>query len=185
MNTDPVSDVVAPVPSAPGQPRTSRAVPILLGTAALAGCFLLAALIACVVIGAAATSSLETQQKEIEPVIDEFMTAMAARDTDRAYALFSARGQQQVSAADVSRLAQGNNYMLFDGYQSVELLDATVGVNSDSDVTAPQGLVAQVSGSIHYAAGFTGSFEAILEHEGESWRLYGIDVSVPPEKFGP
>lgn len=79
----------------------------------------------------------------------------------------------------------GNNYALFEGYQSVTIqnINITTGVNTNPDV--PQGLVAKVDGIVTYSGGFTGSFNAVLEREGDHWALDAININIPPNKIQP
>jgi hypothetical protein len=53
-------------------------------------------------------------------------------------------------------------------------------VNSNPD--APQGTVAEVSGTISYAGGIKGDFDAVLEKHGGKWQLDSINITVPPDK---
>jgi len=123
-----------------------------------------------------------TEQAAITPVLDQFMQVMVARDSHRAYALFSTRAQRQTALADLTQLYTGPNYVLFDGYQSltIESTNITSAVNTNPDV--PQGLVVTVTGTITYTGQVTGSFRATLEKEAGIWRLDAINITVPPSK---
>jgi len=123
------------------------------------------------------------EQPKVENVIDEYMTAMADKDASQAYKLLSTRAKRNVSLADNEILLEGNNYVLFEGYLSVTLASLTLNTTFDTDPDMPQGVVAEVDGMISYADGFTGDFTAVLEREGEEWRLYSINLSVPPNKL--
>jgi len=141
---------------------------------------------ACVGIGAFTIGrsilGISTEQTAITPVLDQFMQAMVARDSNRAYALFATRAQRQTALADLTQLYTGPNYVLFDGYQSlkIESTNITSGVNTNPDV--PQGVVATVTGTISYSGQVTGSFRATLEKEAGVWRLDAINITVPPSK---
>lgn len=126
-----------------------------------------------------------TEKPKVEIVIDGYMRAMADQDAKNAYTLFSTRAQRNVSLADIEKFVSGNNYKVFEGYESIATADFNLTLTSDPDPTMPQGLVAEVDGMISYAAGFTGDFSAVLEKEGDEWRLYGINVNAPADKFGP
>jgi hypothetical protein len=127
--------------------------------------------------------TVSREQAAITPVIQQFMAAMEQRDTDAAYALFSSRAQRQTSLAEVEQLVEGENYVLFEGYEDakVEATNLTRSINTNQDV--PQGQVATVSGTITYADTVQGTFRAVLEREGEAWKLFSINVTVPPSKF--
>jgi hypothetical protein len=124
--------------------------------------------------------SLSTEQAAITPVIDRYMHAMTQRDARAAYQLFSYQAQQQTPIAELTALLDDSNYILFDGYQSVAI-DATNLTNA----IYKQGLVANVNGTIIYNDGVAGSFRATLEKEKGGWRLFYIDVTVPPSKMKP
>jgi hypothetical protein len=127
---------------------------------------------------------LFTQGPTIESVIDAYMIALADQDAQRAYALMSTRAKRNVSLADIEMGLQGNNYTVFEGYQSLTVTDLTINFTSDPDPDMPQGEVAEVQGMISYTYDFTGTFAVVLEKEGDEWRIYGINVNVPPDKFG-
>jgi hypothetical protein len=125
------------------------------------------------------------EQAMITPVLDEFMQAMAARDTNRAYRLFSTRAQRQTAIADLEALTTGPNYVLFDGYQTVVIDSTNLSSMANTDPNVPQGVVANVNGTITYAGGVAGTFRATLEKEEGTWRLHAINITVPPSKTVP
>ena len=84
MDTSSVSELCEPIAAAPRRAPNSQALWTLSCIAIIAACLLVAALLACAPIAGAVVSAVQAQQRQIEPVIDEFMTAMAMRDTDRA-----------------------------------------------------------------------------------------------------
>jgi hypothetical protein len=145
----------------------------------------------CLCVGIAGTGigvsmrELLTERPKVESVIDDYLNAMADQDARRAYALMSTRAKRYVPLADIEIGLQGNNYVVFEGYRSLEVIDFTITLSSDPDPDMPQGVVAEVQGMISYTDSFTGDFYAILEKEGDEWRIHGINVNVPPDKFGP
>ncbi len=48
----------------------------------------------------------------------------------------------------------------------------------------PQGTVAEVQAIIQYSDGFTGDAQAVLEKVNGAWRIFSINVTVPPDKIG-
>ncbi len=82
-------------------------------------------------------------------------------------------------------MIEGNNFVLFEGYQSVEVLNLNVSQAFNTNQNLPQGTVAKVDGTISYDGGFIGQFNAVLEKEGDVWRLHNINITVPPNKFSP
>lgn len=185
-----VSDISSLPPSEPSLPgfqpdarlprkKARRTLWIVLGS--VVGVILLCLVLAVVVIGRNLLN-VATEQTAITPVIDRFMHLMNQRDAQAAYQLFSSRAQRQTPMTDVMALVEEPNYVLFDGYQSTTInsTNLTSTVNTNQDV--PQGQVATVSGSISYTDGTKGSFRATLEQEDGDWRLFFINVTVPPSK---
>lgn len=175
----PPSAFVTPSPA----PRKSRRT-LFFVLGGIAGAIFLCVALAAVLIGRSILS-IASEQAAIAPVVDHFMQAMAQRDANAAYQLFSSRAQRQTTLANISKLLDGANYVLFDGYQSVAIdsTNLTNAVNTNPDV--PQGTVAEVSGKVSYRGGVTGTFRATLEKEGDAWRLFSINVVVPPDKLQP
>jgi hypothetical protein len=188
-----VSDVPSLPPSEPSPPvvppdvhlppaKSRRTLWIILGS--VSGILVLCIVLAALLIGRSILS-ISTEQAAVTPVIDRFMHAMTQHDAQAAYRLFSSRAQRQTPLADISTLLDGPNYVLFDGYQSVtvDTTNLTSSINTNPDV--PQGSVATVSGTVAYTGGVTGSFRATLEKEDGDWRLFFINVTVPPSKMQP
>ena len=163
--------------------KSSRKVLIIIGTLLVTLC----SISVCVgIVGLAGSGVFKvmTEQPKVESVIDEYLRAMADQDASKAYTLFSIRAKRNVSLADIEKFLEGNNYTVFENYQNLAVTNFSIGLNSDSDPDMPQGVVAQVDGMISYADGFTGDFSAVLEQEGEEWRLFSINVNAPADKFG-
>jgi hypothetical protein len=181
LPSEPSSPIVSP-DAQPPRAKSRRTLWIILGS--VSGIFLLCIVLAVVVI-ARNILSVSTEQAAITPIIDRFMHAMTQHDAQAAYQLFSSRAQRQTPLADLSTLLDGPNYVLFDGYQSVtvDTTNLTSAVNTNPDV--PQGSVATVNGTVTYAGSVTGSFRATLEKEDGDWRLFFINVTVPPSKIQP
>lgn len=118
----------------------------------------------------------------IEPLIDEYMQAMNESDAEHAYALFSTRAQRQMSMADIESLLHDDTFVLFDGYQSAHVDIISTSMTISTYPGSPQGLVARVKGSVFYIGGLQGSFDAVLEMNGEHWRLFNIQVNRPYER---
>jgi hypothetical protein len=172
-----------------GMAGTTPGVAQRKGRLAFALVALLLALGLCVVIciAASATTPAQTdaQRPAIESVLDQFMNAMERRDLDEAYSLFSTRARRQVSRTEIGELLEGNNYVLVEGYQHLSLtrLRIEVAVNTNPDI--PQGTLGHVEAEVEYEGGFTGSMQALLEQEQGEWRLFTVNVQVPPDKPGP
>ena len=165
----------------PQAPKSKRNTWIMLGvvTSLLCVCSML-----CIAVFGASMFTVYKEQAPVESVLDAYMRHMANQDADRAYALFSPRAQRQVLLSDVQDMLAGNNYFLFAGYQSlaVENINIAARVNPDPDV--PQGMVAEVTGTVTYEGDMQGTFEGVLEKVGEAWMIDGFYVTVPPDKIG-
>jgi hypothetical protein len=100
------------------------------------------------------------------------------------YALFSTRSQRQTPLSDLESLLGDEKFVLFDGYEKAELTYLNIGSTFSTDSSKPQGTTARTRGVVTYAGGHTGHFEAVLELEAGKWKLYNINVTVPPDKVG-
>lgn len=176
--------VDSPLPSVPAG-ESGRAVGPHLGLLIL-GCLICCALLATGVIAVGGVfKTLGEEEGRVERVLDEFMLAVENKDTSHAYTLVSTRATKAWTMSAIQDLTKGYNYVLFEGYRSLQVQDGTIGFESSSDPDQPQGIVARVSGIVIYDRGYTGSFEAVLEKEGDNWRILGIQITVPPDKLMP
>lgn len=167
-------------PSVTATKKSRKKLFILLGALVVVLC--LCATVCVVLTGTGILKAL-TERGAVEKVVDEFMRAMADRDAEKAYTFFSPRAQRRIRVADLEKQLQGNNYVLFDGYQKSTVQNINLSANLNTNPDLPQGMVAKVNGTLTYRNGFTGRFDAILEQEGDTWRLFNINVVVPPDKF--
>lgn len=171
-----------PTPASVQPQKSNKNVRVIAG-------FVLAALclgsLACIAIFGTILFKVATEMAPVESVLDAFMQDMETKDVESAYALFSPRVQRQMPVDDIQTMIDGNNFVLFDGYQSlsVEYLTLTAAVNTNPDT--PQGTVAEANGFVEYSGGFTGNFSATLEKVDGKWMIYRIDIIVPPDKFRP
>ncbi len=181
LSLAPVDSPLTPVPA--GESR--RAAGPKLGLLILGGLICCALLAIGVVALGGVLATLGKEKGRVERVLDEFMRAVENKDTARAYNLVSTRATKVWTTSAIQDLTKGYNYFLFEGYRSLQVNDATIGFQSSPDPDEPQGIVARVSGIVLYDCGYTGSFEAVLEKEGDNWKIFGIAVTVPPDKFMP
>ena len=150
----------------------------IIGAAAVGGLCLLVGL--CVVSAGAALFGVASQKGDVEASIDAFMQAMTNKNTQQAYALFATRAQRQTPISKFNELIDGANFALFDGYQKVTLENINITQVANTDPDVPQGTVARVSGTVTYLGDFEGALHAILEQGNGKWKLYTINVTVPP-----
>jgi hypothetical protein len=111
------------------------------------------------------------------------MGAMLDKDSTSAYALFSTRSKRNIPLTEIQKMLQGNNYILFEGYQKATVTFVNITYAANTNPRRPQGTVANIKGTIQYTGGFTGRFEAVLEQENKEWKIFYIDVTVPPDKL--
>lgn len=137
----------------------------------------------CLALGATGVGKIMVEKAPIETVLSTFMEDMEAKDVESAYALFSPRSQRQTPISDLEKMLQGNNYFLFEGYQSLSIQNINLTATANMDPDLPQGMVATVDGIISYEDSFTGQFYAVLEKVNGIWKIYNININVPPDKF--
>lgn len=139
--------------------------------------------IVCVAVFGTSLYKVLTEKAPVEAVLDAYMQHMVNEDVESAYALFSPRAQRQIPISKVQEMLEGNNYFLFEGYQSLTLsnLNISAAVNTNPDV--PQGTVANVTGVIIFEGDIQGSFTGILEKVDGEWMIDAINITVPPGKI--
>jgi F0F1-type ATP synthase membrane subunit c/vacuolar-type H+-ATPase subunit K len=182
-----------PVPTGTGTTGTPLAAPakmsnrnvliiiiggLLVGLCCISACVGIAGLIGTGVV------KMITEEPKVEGVIDEYLNAMADQDASKAYTFLSTRAKRNVTLADIEKGLEANNYTVFEGYQSIAVANFNLYFTVDSGPDMPQGEVAEVDGMISYAGGFSGDFSAVLERDGQEWRLFSINVNAPADKFG-
>ena len=176
--------LISPPPAAaPAGKKTTRTVIIVVVAVVAAVCLM--CFTACALLYGRLLVIAVTEKDDVAQVCDQFMQAMEARDVDAAYALFSARARRQIPLSQFEALVQGNNYVLFEDYESLEITDLTIHTVVNTNPGVPQGMVAEVEGVIHYTSGPDGRFIAVLEKEDGRWMLDGFNVTVSPERFSP
>jgi hypothetical protein len=151
------SRVTTPPQPIPGE--KSRRKRVVIGALVVGLCLFMGL---CGVVFGAGILKVTIEKPKVERVIDKFMSAMAAKDADKAYTLLSTHSKKKASLADVEKLLNGNNYLLFDGYQSVTIPNFTLNAAFSSDADMPQGTFAQADGTIAFRGGFKGTVNAVL-----------------------
>jgi hypothetical protein len=139
--------------------------------------------IICFAIFALIKGNVNDEKAPVESVIDSYMKFMSARDFENAYALFSPRAHRTVPISKIQELVEGNNYLIFEGYQSLSIRNLGISTVAITNPDLPQGTVANVTGTITYEDGIQGSFNCILEKVDEKWQIDGVYVTVPPSKI--
>lgn len=174
------TDTSPALASSPTKPRSNF---LWLIGASLGAGVVCVGMVICVVAIAVFFSGFASEQKQVAEVVDQLMLAMTRRDVGGAMALFLEHPQKAKIRASLEDLLTGANFVIFDGYQTIEVLDCTIGLQSASSPDEPQGLVANVNGAVTYADGYMGDFEAVLVKENGEWKMYAINVNVSPDKL--
>jgi hypothetical protein len=139
----------------------------------------------CLVLIGAGVGKVMVEQRPVEIVLDTFMQDMVAKDIESAYDLFSPRSQRQTPSADLEKMIQGNNYKIFEGYESLSLENFNLRAAANTNPDVPQGTIAEAVGSVSYTGGFTGKFNAVLEKVDGLWKFFYINIAIPPDKTQP
>lgn len=143
-------------------------------------------LAACVVLGVVMADlgrKVVTDGPKVERVLEDFMSAMAQRETQTAYALFSTRVKNQFPRSDLDGMVEGASYCLFDGFEEISINSLVFNATFNNRPDEPQGVTARVQGIVSYEGDYTGTLTAILQQEGDEYRVVNINVVVPPAKF--
>jgi hypothetical protein len=182
---EPESRMSGPIVTPATTEESNKNLWIIAGLAIAIICVCSFCCIAMIGLSGAGVGAVLTERAPVELVLDAFMKNMKAKDIESAYALFSPRVQREISVDDVQKMIAGNNYVLFDGYQSLSVQNLKLTAAANTNPKLPQGTVANVDGAIEYSGGFTGNFTAILEKVDGEWMIHHIQINVPPDKFHP
>ena len=137
----------------------------------------------CIVVFSTGMYKVYTEKAPVESVLDNYMKYMANKDAESAYALFSPRAQRQLPLSQLQALLEGNNYVVFDGYQSLSVSNFNISAVANTNPDVPQGTVATVTGVINFEESIHGSFTGTLEKVNGKWLIDGMFVTVPPDKI--
>jgi hypothetical protein len=171
-------------PTPPASKATNNRNVIIIGIGIVVLCLCACAGLCAITLGTSLIQGI-TQQDDIELTLDSFMSAMEDKDTQKAYSYFSTQAQNQIAISDLEKLLEGNNYVLFEDYQNVSIENISFSTGFSTFQNAPKGSVANLSAIVSYSGGFKGRLTAVLEQENGQWRLYNINVVVPPDKLLP
>lgn len=139
--------------------------------------------VACLAMLGISLFRVNAERQPVSQLLDAYMRYMSNKDVEAAYALFSPRAQRQMSYSELEKMLEGNNYILFEGYQSLEVSELRVEAVAHNNPDAPQGIVATAKGVITFEGGIQGTFNGVLEKVGDTWMLDDVYVTVPPDKL--
>lgn len=116
------------------------------------------------------------QRDDVEHVIDASLQDIEPGRTDQVLTRISKRALDHdvITREQVENLARNP---AFQSYKSARVTGINVSTAFNSNSKMPQGTVANVSGTVEYDDGGTGSFRATLEKENGEWRLYSLQVN--------
>lgn len=80
-------------------------------------------------------------------------------------------------------MLEGNNYFLFEGYQSLSVTNINISAVANTNPDTPQGTVAKVNGVISNEGDIQDMYNGILGKVDDEWILDGIHVTVPLTKI--
>ena len=139
--------------------------------------------IVCIAIFGTGMYKVYKEQAPVASVLDSYMQHMLNKDAENSFALFSPRAQRQMSISQLQEMFEGNNYFLFEGYQSLSVTNIYISAAANTNQDLPQGTVAEVEGVITYQGNIEGSFNGVLEKVDDEWMIYSIRVTVPPDQI--
>jgi len=130
----------------------------------------------CVVPAGLGVYQAVNERGNVEQVVTAFMADLAAKRFSDAADRFSSRARR-VSSISSEKLAKvaGEN-QAYQGGRAAHVAGVHLSRAFNSNQDVPQGVVAQVSGTIDYEGGERGAFRATLEKENGAWRLHSIQV---------
>jgi hypothetical protein len=174
----PVSQISTPQPPQPQ--KSNKNIWIIVGVALVVLCL---CSITCIALFGSSIYKVYTEKAPVETVLNDYMRYMSVKDAQSAYALFSPRAQRQFPISKLQELLEGNNYLLFEGYQRLSVSNINISAVANINPDVPQGTVAKVTGVIEFEGGIQGSFDGTLEKVDGKWMIDGIYVTVPPNKI--
>lgn len=115
-------------------------------------------------------------QDEVQVVINQYMRAMARRDTQDAQRYLT-HDNSLLLYNTLQQMVNPNNgdYAMFDRFQTLQLRNYSVKiVNGKTSV--------RIDGDLLYTNGYRGSLTAVLVKENGAWKIESIDIYIPPQK---
>ena len=125
----------------------------------------------------------QNEQSAVVDVVDQYMRYMQVNNAEDAYNLLSLRQQQYISLNDLKAQLDGENHIPFEGYQSIRVKQFNISSRILSNVQLMPGLSAELVCEVTYHGGLIGEITANLEKQDGEWKLSGIKIIAPPDKF--
>ena len=155
----------------PPAPRGGRSWVWILAAGAILGMCCCSGI--CLVPAGVGVYQAASERDDVEREIQDFMSALDAGNVDAAMNHFSSRALRtnQTSREKIKQLLDNP---AFRGCQAVHITSINVNRSYNTNQDVPQGVVAIVSGTLHYQNGSSRPFHATLEKEGSQWKLHTL-----------
>jgi hypothetical protein len=115
------------------------------------------------------------ERDDVEQVVSGFMSELGSQRFAEASERFSTRSQR-VFAMTPEKLAEVAEDPAFQSSRAAHVAGVNLNRAFNTNADVPQGVVANVSGTIDYDGGPSGTFRATLEKERGVWKLHSIHV---------
>lgn len=117
-------------------------------------------------------TGLVSEAQSMSAPVDGYMHAMSNGDAETARTYFAPG--VNVSSARLQEQLSGANFALYEKYESIS-------VNSFHIDTKTSGTTAEISGTVKYTDGSTGTFDVTLKKDGDDWKLNRMpNIDVQP-----
>jgi len=150
----------------PQQQNSSRTwLYVIIGVLVACLCCVAIAVVVLLAGGAGAVglvTGLVSEAQSMTGPVDGYMRAMSNNDAETARTYFAPGAG--VSSARLKEQLTGANFALYDQYESTNVTNFSV--NTTGSTTT-----AEISGTIKYGDGSTGTFDVTLKKDGDSWKL--------------
>lgn len=110
-------------------------------------------------------------------VTEAFMFTMTNKNPNKAYSMFSTQARKEISVSELEEFMKDPFFAIFDGYLEMELSDWEITSTFEED------RFVELNAIVTYEGGYTGSFNGVLEEEGDEWNLLSFNVTISPEKL--
>jgi hypothetical protein len=125
----------------------------------------------------------ENEQTAVFAVVDQYMKYMQVNNAEDAYQLLSSRQQQITPISELEEQLTGRNHIPFEGYHKLRVKQFNIRTRLFSNMQLLPGMAAELIGEVNYIDGYKGEVTAVLEKQNGEWKLSGIKIIAPPDKF--
>ena len=122
------------------------------------------------------STSMNADKIKIEEAVHEIITALSEENFEEAYSLFLSEAKKEVPISELKKNAEGANFALYDGSESIEIQNFRINTTTNSGKTS------WADGIVHCKGNYSGNFEVFLNFENGIWKVNSLNVTVPPQK---